>query len=128
MDREKKHVYRHALLHANRFPHAHSYLDAYAEQHTASDLYSFADSNRAPHNYFNTHTYPASYVDGFPNTDPCDTKRYLDSLADAHTASNTRTFLNAHTHRNANALKTFGDFSHAIIFLWIFVRVSLLQL
>jgi hypothetical protein len=106
MDREKKHVYCHAFLYANGFPHAHPYLDAHAEQHAPSNVYGFADSNPTPHNYFNTHTYPASHMDGFPNPYPGDTERYLDPFADADTASHHYPFLDSHTHFDPNPLKT----------------------
>jgi len=106
MDRKKKHFYCHAFLYTNGFPHAHPHLDAHAEQHATSHLYGFADSNPAPHNYFNTHPYAASHMDGFPNPHTCHTEPYLDPFANAYPASDNHIFLDFHTHRDSNALKT----------------------
>ena len=105
MDREEKHFYRHALLNANGFPHAHPHLDAHAEQHAASHLYGFANSNPAPYDHFNTHPYSAPHLDRLPDADTRYTERYVDALADAYPASNLHLFLHSHTHRDPNALR-----------------------
>jgi hypothetical protein len=106
MDREKKHFHRHALLNANGFPHAPPHLDAHAEQHAASDLYSLANPYLAPCDYVNTHPDPASHVDSLPDADTCDTERNVDSLSDADPASHRHLFRHSHTHRDPGALKT----------------------
>ena len=100
MDRTKKHLYRDALLHSNRFAHPHPDLDAHTEQYTAPHLHSLPDPDAASHNNSNTHAYFACHVDSLPYAYACNTESNMDSLADAYTASHADLYINTHGKRN----------------------------
>jgi hypothetical protein len=109
MDRTQEHIYRHALLHADRLPDAPPDLDAYAEYHTASHLHCLPDPDAASYNHFDTHAYALSYVDIFSDTDTCYTELHLNPIADTHTPPNVYFNLHAYlyscTHGHAKSLR-----------------------
>ncbi len=67
MDRAKKHVYCHALAHADRLPYADPDLDAYAKQHATPHLHGLPDPDAASHGFPHSHAYSAAHVDGLPD-------------------------------------------------------------
>ena len=130
MDREKKHFHRHAFLHAYCFPNAHPHLDADAEQHAASTYTASPTRTSRPTITLIPTQTPRPTWTSLPHTDTRDTRalRELPSpTAGAPRPTATSCPPLPHAPRPPHP-RNCGHSSHAIIFLWIFVRVSLLRL